>query len=52
MYLRRKLNQEGGFTIAEIIVAGFILVFALIPIVRMFDVSFSGIRRSKASRRA
>jgi len=44
MYLRRKLNQEGGFTIAEIIVAGFILAFALVPIVRMFDVSFSGIR--------
>jgi hypothetical protein len=44
MYLRRKLNQEGGFTIAEIIVAGFILAFALVPIVKMFDVSFSGIR--------
>jgi hypothetical protein len=48
MYLRRKLNREGGFTIAEILVAGFILAFALIPIVRMFDYSFSGIRQLEA----
>ena len=44
MYLRRKLSKEGGFTLAEIFVAGLIMAVALIPIVRMFDVSFSGIR--------
>lgn len=44
MFLRRKLNKEGGFTLAEIFVAGLIMVVALIPIVRMFDTSFSGIR--------
>lgn len=44
MYLRRKLNKEGGFTLAEILVAGLIMAFALVPIVRMFDTSFSGIR--------
>jgi len=44
MYLRKKLNQEGGFTLAEIFVAGLIMAVALIPIVRMFDTSFSGIR--------
>ncbi len=44
MWLRRRGGKEGGFTLAEILVAGLILVVALIPIVRMFDTSFAGIR--------
>ena len=48
MYLRRKLNQEGGFTLAEIFVAGLIMTLALIPIIRMFDTSFSGIRSTES----
>ena len=48
MYLRRKLNREGGFTLAEILVAGLIMAVALIPIVRMFDTSFMGIRKMEA----
>ncbi len=49
MYLRRKLSKEGGFTLAEIFVAGLIMAVALIPIVRMFDTSFSGIRTFEQS---
>lgn len=44
MWLRRELNGQEGFSLAEILVAGLILVVALIPIIRMFDTSFSGMR--------
>jgi hypothetical protein len=46
MRLRRRLEDQGGFTLAEVLVAGLILVVALIPIVRMFDTSFAGIMAS------
>lgn len=45
MGLARKLHGQAGFTIAEVMVAGFILVIALIPITAMFDTSFKGIRQ-------
>lgn len=43
MYLKRKLNGKLGFTLAEVLVAGFIMVIALIPITMMFDASLKGI---------
>lgn len=46
MRLRSKLDGQRGFTLAEVLVAGLILVLALIPIVRMFDTSFAGIMSS------
>jgi hypothetical protein len=42
-FLRRALG-EGGYTIAEIMMAGLILAATLIPITSMFDVSYKGIR--------
>jgi len=38
-----RLGSQQGFTLTEILVAGIILVMALIPIVNMFDTSFRGI---------
>ncbi|MDD5666041.1 MAG: hypothetical protein PHS26_01890 [Actinomycetota bacterium] len=46
MRSRRGIGDQRGFTLAEILVAGMILVVALIPIVRMFDTSFAGIMSS------
>lgn len=44
MWLRRRLDEQKGFSLAELLVAGLILVVALIPIIRMFDTSFKGMR--------
>jgi hypothetical protein len=44
MRMRRKINEESGFTFAEILIAGVIMALALIPITGMFDTSFKGIR--------
>ncbi len=44
MRLRKALNDQEGFSLAEMLVAGLILVVALIPIIRMFDASFTGMR--------
>ncbi|MBC7229096.1 MAG: hypothetical protein H5T74_01730 [Actinobacteria bacterium] len=45
MRLTKSLNHEAGFSLAEILVAGVILALALVPISRMFDVSFTGLRQ-------
>ncbi|MDD3717495.1 MAG: type II secretion system protein [Actinomycetota bacterium] len=52
MWLRRKAGKEGGFTIVEILVAGVIMVVALVPMVSMFDTSFKGIRSFEQSQKS
>jgi|GEM_PF-1755901 len=42
MRFRRSLNRQEGFTLAEVLVAGLIMVVALIPVIRMFDTSVQG----------
>jgi prepilin-type N-terminal cleavage/methylation domain-containing protein len=44
MRLRRKLGNDKGFTLVEVLIAGVILAVALIPMTEMFSVSFRGIR--------
>lgn len=42
MRFRRGLNRQEGFTMAEVLVAGMVMVVALIPVIRMFDTSVQG----------
>lgn len=52
MRIRREGREEGGFTVAEILIAGVIMVIALVPMVRMFDTSFKGIRAFEQSQKS
>jgi len=44
MRIRKSLNKQGGFSLAEVLMAGLILSIALIPMMGMFDASFKGMR--------
>jgi hypothetical protein len=50
MYFRRKLKEQKGFTLAELLVAGVIISVALIPMAGMFDTASRGIMLSERIR--
>ncbi len=47
MHLRRRLGEQNGFTLAEIIVALLILSIALVPMTGMFDQAVTGLLNSE-----
>jgi len=47
MHLRRRLGEQNGFTLAEIIVALLILSIALVPMTGMFDTAVKGLLNSE-----
>ncbi len=40
----RRPESEGGFTVAEVLIAGLVMVVAMIPIIGMFDGALSAVR--------
>lgn len=52
MRFMRKLGGEGGFSLAELLVAGIIISIALVPITKMFDTAFTGIRAFESTRKS
>ncbi len=46
-FMARLFEGEKGFSLTEILVAGLILVWGLIPVVGMFDQSFKGFRNAR-----
>ncbi len=40
----RRSREEGGFTLAEVLIAGLVMVVAMIPIIGMFDGALGAVR--------